>query len=454
MGCTRFQQIKQYLTIVDRGEGPHRSSCWYEPIKPLIEHLRKAFREYIIPGTHLAIDEAMAKFRGRSHDTTILPRKPIPEGFKVWLCAYQGYVYAFELHSGVASAERSKESRPIIPDQIFEEAFKSTNPTRSLPDKPRGGYQLAETQALVYRFAKGLPQGYSWVVYLDNLFVNQPLFALLRKDLGVAATGTTRKNARGIPKDLIDAQKEKHQWGSTIPRVVGNVLIGLWQDNAPLIFMTTAHSLKSPEDVVLINRKRPALNSTNRSILLPVFGDQHRKVLPIPRPIDDYNHHKCGGDTANQLRVTYDMQRRNRRTWRALFDFFLKTSIVNAYLLSTWGGLPPNEDPNGEDPLSPKNKAHRKFREDLIESLWLYAGNTGPTAPLAATHEWVKLATRYKQCIQCRAREGTRAKRKPLRELNTNTGKAPIPRTSWGCKQCEVALCNNGSCWQAFHRVE
>jgi hypothetical protein len=114
----------------------------------------------------------MAKFRGRSHDIIIFPRKPIPEGFKVWLCAYQGYVYAFKLHSGVASAERSKESRPIIPDQIFEEAFKSTNLTRLLPDKPRGGYQLAETQALVYRFAKGLPQGYSWVVYLDNLFVN------------------------------------------------------------------------------------------------------------------------------------------------------------------------------------------------------------------------------------------------------------------------------------------
>jgi hypothetical protein len=65
----------------------------------------------------------------------------------------------------------------------------------------------------------------------------------------------------------------------------------------------------------------------------------------------------------------YDMQRRNRRTWRGLFDFFLKTSIVNAYLLSTWGGFPPNENSNEEDSLSLKNKTYRKFREDLIESL-------------------------------------------------------------------------------------
>jgi hypothetical protein len=37
-----------------------------------------------------------------------------------------------------------------------------------------------------------------------------------------------------------------------------------------MIFMITAHSLKSPENVVLINLKRPALNSINRLILLPI----------------------------------------------------------------------------------------------------------------------------------------------------------------------------------------
>jgi hypothetical protein len=41
----------------------------------------------------------MAKFKGRSRDITVLPGKPIPEGFKVWLCAYQGYVYSLELLS-------------------------------------------------------------------------------------------------------------------------------------------------------------------------------------------------------------------------------------------------------------------------------------------------------------------------------------------------------------------
>jgi hypothetical protein len=73
-----------------------------------------------------------------------------------------------------------------------------------------GGHRLAEIQALYYRFANDLPREYSWILYLDNLFVNQPLLALLRKDLGVGAIDTTRKNARGIPKELLDKNKKKY----------------------------------------------------------------------------------------------------------------------------------------------------------------------------------------------------------------------------------------------------
>jgi hypothetical protein len=123
-----------------------------------------------------------------------------------------------------------------------------------------------------------------------------------------------------------------------------------------------------------------------------------------------------------------------------------------AKLVPTRGAPHPNKTAN--------QYTNHKFREDLIELLWLYAGNTGLTAFLAASHEWVKLVTIYKKCIQCKAHEGTqglkmKAKRRPLEELNTNSGKAlPSPRTSWGCKQCEVALCIYGGCWEAFHRIE
>jgi hypothetical protein len=114
MGSTRFHQIQRHLTLMDR-EASHADRLWYAPIEPLIYYLREAFKAYIVPGTNISIDEAIAKFKGCSRDITVLPGKPIPESFKVWLCAYQGYVYSFELHSREHSAERSSEPRPVIP---------------------------------------------------------------------------------------------------------------------------------------------------------------------------------------------------------------------------------------------------------------------------------------------------------------------------------------------------
>jgi hypothetical protein len=90
------------------------------------------------------------------------------------------------------------------------------------------------------------------------------------------------------------------------------------------------------DNLVVINRRRPAITTVNRSIIEPVFGNQPRKELAIPKAINDYNHGMNGGDVANQLRAIYDMQRREQRTWRALFMFFFKTSVVNAYLLYHW----------------------------------------------------------------------------------------------------------------------
>jgi hypothetical protein len=91
------------------------------------------------------------------------------------------------------------------------EAFNVSTPDKRSSKVPRRGHWLAETQALVYRFAKDLPRDYSWILYLDNLFVNQILLTLLRKDLRVGVMETTRKNARGIPQELLKKKEEKHQ---------------------------------------------------------------------------------------------------------------------------------------------------------------------------------------------------------------------------------------------------
>jgi Transposase IS4 len=301
MGCTRFQQIKRNLTIVDRASQISPSDLWFAPIEPMIYHLRAVFMSSLLPGTSISIDEGMANCQGRSTDIFILPGKPIDQGFKIWLCAYHGYVYAFELHSKKYSFERSLEPKPRLTQSQFLETFQASNKDgKARPKTFLGGHRLVKTQVLIYRFAQGLPGGYSWLLLLDNLFVNQSLLALLRKNLGIGAMDITRKNARGIPWQLLEKRDTvKHTWGSITPMIVGEVLMALWQDNAPLVFMTTAHSLKNDDNLVVINRRRPAITTVNRSIIEPVFDNQPRKELAIPKAINDYNHGMNGGDVAN-----------------------------------------------------------------------------------------------------------------------------------------------------------
>jgi hypothetical protein len=78
--------------------------------------------------------------------------------------------------------------------------------------------------------------------------------------------------------------------------------------------MITAHSLENGDNLVAVNRRRPAITTANRSIIEPVFGSLPRKQLAILKTINDYNHGMNGGDVANQLRATYNPQRREQRT--------------------------------------------------------------------------------------------------------------------------------------------
>jgi hypothetical protein len=119
--------------------------------------------------------------------------------------------------------------------------------------------------------------------------------------------GTTRKNTDGISPLLLDVKQRNRQflWNSVIAVVEEYVLSFAWQDNNTVLGLTTAYSLHRNEDRVVVNRRRPKPTSTNARIVLPVFGNDAVKALPIPVAINDYNHRMGFVDLANQLRATY-----------------------------------------------------------------------------------------------------------------------------------------------------
>jgi hypothetical protein len=122
--------------------------------------------------------------------------------------------------------------------------------------------KFAPTYQVVILFANILYTTYlglgkQFCLFLDNLFLNVDVARALQK-LGIACAGTARKNARGLPDELIELKKQNRAllWDSTVAKVVCGVLCFLWQDNNAVLGMSTAHSLHRPSDKVYRLRKR------------------------------------------------------------------------------------------------------------------------------------------------------------------------------------------------------
>jgi len=113
--------------------------------------------------------------------------------------------------------------------------------------------------------------------------------------------------------------------------VVDDVCAVLWQDNSTVLLLTTIHDLRS---MVLSNRRKPATTSTNDKAARHAFTkDEHRKLLPIPEIIIDYNHNMGGVDIADQLWASYTTHRKCWRNWLSLWFWLLDITMVNSYFL-------------------------------------------------------------------------------------------------------------------------
>ena len=214
--------------------------------------------------------------------------------------------------------------------------------------------------------------------------------------LGFLCMGITRKNAKGIPQALINLKQHNRAliWNSCIGIVINSVLCFLWQDNNAVLGITTAYSLH-----VLIKRlrTRPSPTSTNAYIVLPVFGDQKKKLLEILYAINEYNYYINGVDRNNQLRkgisVILPHQYRN---WRPAWLWMLDVVLVNCYLI--WKSTRcPNRGHRG----------HRKFRDALYDALLKWPNEPSvtmasvPKSKAPRAHERVRFRTR-RPCAWCR----------------------------------------------------
>jgi len=240
----------------------------------------------------------MVNFIGRSTNTIRIPGRPIPVGYKILAICYNGYTLHWLYISRVESVV-------------------------SLIKNPN----WSPTASGVFQLCSMLDTHRRYVVHMDNTFATIPLFWELQ-ELSIGGVGTRRINSPELPDMLKD--KTMTCWNTLTgciakawdtQAIAGNfnlstdVLCLRWEDNNIAHFLTTIHNWN---EFTLSERRKPGTTSTNVIFTQQVLRNQERKVLPVPKIVNDYNHHMKSVDLVDQ--------RQCQKRWLSKADFLMTNS--------------------------------------------------------------------------------------------------------------------------------
>jgi hypothetical protein len=399
------------------------------------------------PGRDLAVDEIIVGYEGRAKETTTVPNKPTPTGFKVWAVAQRGFLLCWNWHvPGIKNG-------PV-----------GVRTPRELGGTIKAGKGGNKTQAVVLHLIGRLPKpptGLGYHVFLDNLFVSTKLVEYARAQ-GIGVTGTCRDNG-GVIQELLDLKKSDKKdvikWGTTysMPTESGKVCQVGWKDQAFVLMMS---SVWSGDQKVSRLRKRPKETSSKAKTAREPFGDDAIKELFIPAIADGYNYHMGAVDEFDHLTAQNAGLRHVRRGGaQALEHWLLRTVLVNSYLLALCSDAP--------EPRQINFRSQQDFRRQLVGAL-LAMGRDSDISPKRRisrissladqepmrSHQLVKMSKRGR-CVNYQGLrfEDRPKKRVALGEIARNQGRESTHHLSfYGCQQCDVHLCKIRGCFDVFHR--
>jgi hypothetical protein len=276
----RFESLNRYFTVSEqqRDAAPRNP---FSSVRDFIASLNHSFPQHWVPGRHLALDESMVSFRGRSDIKQFVPGKPHPHGYKIWVLANENYLLQFQLYEGKAAAS------PSIHDMVI---------------------QLTQ----LYR-------NNNHVLYFDTLFTSPTLVASLF-NMGIRVCGSVKRNRIGMPsaEQLSTAATDALARGAALQMQKGvvNVLtLCAWRDKRLIL--------------LLYNHIDPRLSTTLQR--WNEAGEIYQ--LPCPQAISDYFHHARAVDVINQLHYSYLPGRKSRKCWTRLVWWLIDICILNAYRL-------------------------------------------------------------------------------------------------------------------------
>lgn len=271
MSQKRFGWLLGHLHINDNSIMPTRDSDQFDrlyKVRPLLDHLEKAFKNALLPSEVLALDESMIKFKGRSVIKQYMPKKPIKRGYKVWmLCDKSGYCLKFDLYTGKSKDQNS---------------------------------QMSLGTRVVSKLTEGF-EGKHHKLYFDNFFNSIDLMHSL-KQRGIYAVGTVNVSRKYLPKFKSDKQLQR---GDIDWYTSNTKLLALkWKDKRSVHILSNYHN---SDDRTEVNRKEK-----NGTIM----------QIPCPKALTDYNSNMNGVDKFDQLLASYKIDRQSNKWWHRIFFIF------------------------------------------------------------------------------------------------------------------------------------
>lgn len=401
MSRNRFWWICTHLHFADNAAMPGRDSPNFDPmykVKPVLEHFKITFQMWYKLHQMISADESICRFKGRHSAKQYDKSKPIKRGFKLWTLAdgETGYVYDFEVYTGKKFGELVQHNQGL------------PAPTKTLGHRS------------ILSIMPNQMHRKNHILYVDRFFTSAPLFIDLRDNCGIYAAGTSRKNAKGAPKELSTPAlvRRMERGESHFMCNDKDYVATAWKDNSHIIFQSTAHCPTGDE--VVGRRDKTGV----------------RKEFPAPPVVVDYNKYMNGVDRADGRRYKYGIDRKSKRWPNRLFWHCFDWAVANAYVIY----------------LEVKQPARRErsqlyFRKHLVASL---IGNFSsrkrrgrpsinpPIVPAAdMDHLSVNLSTyghTRRRCVMCK-RAGERRE------------------SSFGCHDCnDIPLCRPPrTCHHDYH---
>ena len=152
-----------------------------------------------------------------------------------------------------------------------------------------------------------------YFVFFDNFFTSPALLVKLL-EMGIYATGTVRANRKNMSvlKHGKEMKRGEHDWFSS------NHLSAIkWMDNKSVILLSNYFN---PKETQQIERR--------------VKGSKDKVKVTCPPVIQEYNQFMGGVDLSDQMKVTYEVDRRSKfRFYLCIFFDFLDIAVVNSKIV-------------------------------------------------------------------------------------------------------------------------